>query len=716
MSLRTSNLTLCLSILLLLITSHTVSAQRVPIGVDQELNFVKGHPAVANQVIVKFRSTLSSTRLRSIKQSLDVTTDVPVGGTGTRLLYSKSKDASSLLVELSGDPDVVFAEPNYLAYGGVDPNDTLYNSLYGLKNTGQTIFAIRGTFDADIDADEAWNFGTGTREYVVGVIDSGIDYNHPDLAANVWSAPAGFTVNIGGISITCPAGSHGFNAITSTCDPMDDHNHGTHVSGTVGAVGNNGVGVAGVNWTTSIMAAKWLNASNVGSIAHALNAIEFTIQAKQAFGAGANVRVLNNSWFSNAFSTAIGDQITRAHAAGMLFVALAGNNATDNDVTPRSPSGHKVPNVIGVLATNNSDFKWSASNWGKTTVHIGAPGEAILSTVRNNQYNFFSGTSMATPHVAGAAALLLSRCPLTIAGVKGVILTTADSPFGLANLSTTGGRLNVNNAMQVCIANPNVVEEARFFVRQHYVDFLDREPDKSGMAFWVNEITSCGGDSQCIEVKRINVSAAFFLSIEFQETGYYVYRLYKAAFGNIPEGSVPVRLSEFSPDRQRVGLNVVVGATGWEQQLENNKSSFATEFVSRTRFLNSHATSQSPATFVNTLFANAGVVPTDDERNQAIAEFAGAANISDANARGRALRRVADNGVLKQQELNRAFVLSQYFGYLLRNPYDAPEPTLDFSGYNFWLNKLNQFGGNFVNAEMVKAFILSGEFRNRFGP
>jgi len=252
-------------------------------------------------------------------------------------------------------------------------------------------------------------------------------------------------------------------------------------------------------------------------------------------------------------------------------------------------------------------------------------------------------------------------------------------------------------------------------VFQHYVDFLNREPDISGFDFWTNQITSCGSDTQCVEIRRINVSAAFFLSIEFQETGYLVYRMYKVGF-NPPGIPVPVRYGEFLSDTQRIGQGVVVNVGDWQTQLENNKRAFAAEFVLRLRFTQDHPTSRTPAQFVDKLYANAGVTPTAMERTSAINEFGSVTNTVDQGARARVLRLVAENSTLKQQELNKAFVLMQYFGYLRRNPFDPPEPTLDFQGYNFWLNKLNQFNGNFVNAEMVKAFIISGEYRQRFGP
>jgi len=285
------------------------------------------------------------------------------------------------------------------------------------------------------------------------------------------------------------------------------------------------------------------------------------------------------------------------------------------------------------------------------------------------------------------------------------------SGASLGLLTTTTITITDNDAATT--ANP--IDTANFFVRQHYIDFLNREPDVTGLAFWTNQITSCGSDAACIEIKRINVSAAFFLSIEFQETGYLVYRFYKAGHATIGM-PVPVRYAEFIADTQQIGQGVVIGQPGANQKLEANKQTFALDFVLRLRFLQDHPTSDTPAAFVDEMYLNAGVTPSGTERTAAINEFGGAPNTVDTAARARALRRVADNSTLKQQELNKAFVLMEYFGYLRRNPFDPPEPTLNYDGYNFWLNKLNEFNGNFVNADMVKAFIVSGEYRHRFGP
>ena len=255
-----------------------------------------------------------------------------------------------------------------------------------------------------------------------------------------------------------------------------------------------------------------------------------------------------------------------------------------------------------------------------------------------------------------------------------------------------------------------------YFVRQHYVDFLNREPDSSGLAFWTGELNSCGTNVQCAEVKRINVSAAFFLSIEFQETGYLVYRTYKSAYGDATSsnvaGTVPViRLREFLADTQQIGQGVVVNVGDWQAQLEANKNSYVLDFVGRQRFLDAFPATMTGAEFVAKLDQNAGQVLSSAEKAQLVSSLG--PTPADASKRAAALRQVAENVSLRQREFNRAFVLMEYFGYLRRNPDDAPDA--DFGGWKFWLDKLNQFNGDYVQAEMVKAFISSDEYRRRFG-
>ena len=291
-----------------------------------------------------------------------------------------------------------------------------------------------------------------------------------------------------------------------------------------------------------------------------------------------------------------------------------------------------------------------------------------------------------------------------------------------------GTTLGVNQTATLTITSDDVISgpspvraesfNAGFFVRQQYLDFLSREPDTSGFQFWVNEINQCGANAACAEVKRINVSAAFFLSIEFQETGFLAYRMYKAAYGDATSPGVPgtvpvIRLQEFLPDTQRIGRGVVVNTPNWEQFLEANKQAYALEFVLRPRFITEYPLSMTPAQFVDKLNQNAGFVLTPAQRDALVTQLNTSADAS--AARASVLRQVADNAALRQAELNRAFVLMQYFGYLRRNPDDAPEPGLNYGGWRFWLDKLNEANGDPVRAEMVKAFLTSFEYINRFG-
>jgi subtilisin family serine protease len=312
-----------------------------------------------------------------------------------------------------------------------------------------------GTANADIHATSAWGVATGSRANVVAVVDTGVDYTHSDLAANIWSAPIAFTVTVGGATIACAAGTHGFNAIAKSCDPRDDNNHGTHVSGTIGSVGNNALGVTGVNWTASMMGAKFLDSTGSGTTADAINAIEFTIQAKNAFAstAGANVRVLSNSWGGSGFSQALLDEINKANANGMLFVAAAGNSSSNNDLAMTYPASYQASNVLAIAATDNTDQLASFSNFG-SSVQLAAPGVNILSTTIGNTYQYFSGTSMATPHVSGAAALILSKCALDTVALKTTLINNVDVIPALAGWVGTSGRLNVDKALRSCASAP----------------------------------------------------------------------------------------------------------------------------------------------------------------------------------------------------------------------------------------------------------------------
>ncbi|HYW70147.1 MAG TPA: Calx-beta domain-containing protein, partial [Pyrinomonadaceae bacterium] len=273
---------------------------------------------------------------------------------------------------------------------------------------------------------------------------------------------------------------------------------------------------------------------------------------------------------------------------------------------------------------------------------------------------------------------------------------------------------------------PNPIDDPRSFVQFHYFDFLGRFPDSSGWDFWTNEITSCGSDQTCINAKRVNVSGAFFLSTEFQQTGYEVERIYKVSYGDASATStfngshqlkVPViRFAEFMSGKEAIGRGVIIGQAGALDLLENNKQDFVRALVRTQRFFDAFPNTLTPAQFVDQLNQNAGNVLTPSERTDAINLFVGTPDSSDIRVRRHALLAVADAPGLISAETNRAFVLTQYYGYLRRNPDDPPDKPGDYTGYDFWLSKLNQFNGDFVGAQMVQAFLNAGEYRQRFGP
>ena len=358
-----------------------------------------------------------------------------------------SKEA---IKRLQNHAAIEYVEPDYRVSIASVPNDPDFSSLWGLHNEGQT----GGVADADIDAVEAWSISTGSREVVVGVIDTGVDYSHEDLADNAWINPG----EIPGDGIDNDGNGyiddvHGINAITDSGDPMDDQGHGTHVSGTIGASGNNGTGVVGVNHEVSIAGCKFLSADGTGSTSDAIKCIDYMVDLKNQ---GVNVRVLNNSWGGGGFSQALADAITASEQADILFVAAAGNDAVDNDQNPHYPSNYEHDSVLSVASTDNRDNMSSFSQWGLTSVDLGAPGSAILSTVPGNGYASYSGTSMATPHVAGAAALVLSINPdLSALELKELLMNSGDQNEALQGKTVSGNRLNVNQALEQADPTPS---------------------------------------------------------------------------------------------------------------------------------------------------------------------------------------------------------------------------------------------------------------------
>jgi subtilisin family serine protease len=336
------------------------------------------------------------------------------------------------------------------------PNDPYFSLQWGDSNAGQLIPGqeseerlgpeAKGTPGADDRALEAWGLTTGSGSIVIGETDTGVDYTHPDLAANIWSNPGG----VGG----CAAGTHGYDVLAHSCEPMDDDitygGHGTHVAGIMGAVGNNGVGVAGMNWQTTILPVKWLSsAEGANSTENLIEALQWVVAAKQA---GVNVRVVNDSatFRGTAYSQALSNEIDTLGANNILFVTAAGNTGDNNDEEKvrRYPCGYDRPTEICVTATDNNDKLPSWANYGPHTVDLAAPGVSVYSTLRGGKYGYLSGGSMAAAQVSGAAALILSAQPsLSATQLKTAILEHVDVLPSLAGKVRTGGRLDVAKAL-----------------------------------------------------------------------------------------------------------------------------------------------------------------------------------------------------------------------------------------------------------------------------
>lgn len=407
------------------------------------------HPTLMNELL-----ELGGRTVRPIKVSF---------GDFYVVAFSKEQKFSDLKALLEENPSIEYAEPNYI-YKIVRPvrdtlltslknlgspsnmslDDPLFSSLWGLNNTGSNDPKTRGGIaGADIEALKAWDIHRGDKNIKIAVIDTGIDYNHPDLKGQIWTNEAelngkegvdddgnGFVDDI-----------HGYDFANNDGDPMDGHGHGTHTSGTIGAVHNNQVGIAGVMATATIVGIKFLTDQGSGSTETAIKAIDYATKL--------GVDIMSNSWGGGGHSEALKEAIERASQEGIIFTAAAGNDAANNDATPHYPSNYKVPNVISVAATTSKDELAPFSSYGRETVHVAAPGQNINSTISNNKYAVWSGTSMATPHVTGALGLLLSKeGRFTHEQLKARLLETTDPVVSLRGRVVSGsGRLNAFNLL-----------------------------------------------------------------------------------------------------------------------------------------------------------------------------------------------------------------------------------------------------------------------------
>jgi subtilisin family serine protease len=360
-----------------------------------------------------------------------------LGLEGQELVRSFGSSFDTVEQWFSHDSHVVSFEQDAVRQVQAASNDPLMSQLWAMSK---------------IDAQDAWSLttgATGANRVVVAVIDTGVDYTHPDLASNIWTN----TGEIAGNGIDDDHDGfvddlHGYNFVSNNGTPMDDNGHGTHVSGTIAAVGNNGVGVAGVNWSASIMPLKFLDSTGSGYLSDAVRAINYVTMERTQHGV--NVRVINASWGGGGFSASMQTAIQAAGDAGIMFVAAAGNSGTNNDTSAQYPANYTSPNVISVAASDQNDKLASFSCYGATTVDLAAPGVSIYSTVPNNRYAVYSGTSMATPQVSGVAALAWAYNPnATVAEVRNAILQGVDQISSLSGKVASGGRLNAYHTLQL---------------------------------------------------------------------------------------------------------------------------------------------------------------------------------------------------------------------------------------------------------------------------
>lgn len=663
----------------------------------------------------------------------------------------------------------------------------------------------------NVNAPAVWTLGFTGQGMVIANEDTGMRWTHSALKPKYrgWDgANADHNFNWHD-SIHSGGGTCGAN----TTAPCDDQGHGTHTTGTT--VGDDGSG----NQIGVAPGAKWIGCRNMdqgnGTPATYTECFQFFIAPTDLAGNNANPvlrpHVINNSWGCPASEgcTTRGELetiINNTQAAGIFVVSSAGNSGPACSTVDSPPGIYNATFTIGAIDISNILAGFSSR--GPSTFYtpnllkpnISAPGVNVRSTTRTSDTSFgnLSGTSMASPHVAGVVALLWSARPLllrNIAATKTLLQNTANPAVTLVTPQTCGGTASTqipNNsfgygrvdalaalnaaptaaparvsgsvtdlngapiagvvvkltggytrkaitdnagnyhfdnvtadhfytvtperanyhfspkdrsfslagdktdatftATPEAVITTNPLDTAEYFVRQHYLDFLNREPDESGFNFWSDQILECGADVDCIERRRINVSAAYFLSIEFQQSGGFVDALYRASYGRRPF------YAEFIPDAGVVGQGVVVGNQNWAEQLETNKQAFVEAWMQRAEFRAAYD-GRSNSDYVDALLEH--TVGFSGNRAELVI------GLDDQTlTRAAVLRRIAENEGFVKAKSNQMFVMMEYFGYLRRDP--------DTEGYDFWLKKLNEFGGNFEQAEMVKSFIVSGEYRNRF--
>jgi len=428
------NYLLCLSVLTILSFNNIVLAQEAE--------------AVPGEYLVKLKPNFSTFNFnaKALSSHLGAYIKSTLPAANVLVVQRASIETQkSAIKELSSNPLVEYVEPNIIYHTLKTPNDPNFSQQWGLKNTG-----IKN--GVDIDIDKAWDIETGSGEVIVAIIDSGIDYNNPDLKDNLWTndlelhGKSGFDDDNNGYIDDIYGVNPTGEGVAS--NPYDDNGHGTHCAGTIGATGDNGQGISGINWKVKIMGLKFLKSNGEGTLEAAVKAIDYAINK--------GAKVLSNSWGAYTSSQALQEAIERANKAGAIFVAAAGNDGTNNDEKPMFPASHNIPNVVSVAAINTNGNYAGFSNWGVKTVHIGAPGVGVFGFWKGGETKSPSGTSMAAPFVSGVAALVLSHEPqLKNSELKERLIKTSKPIASMRGRSISGGMINAYYALSNQLAPPD---------------------------------------------------------------------------------------------------------------------------------------------------------------------------------------------------------------------------------------------------------------------
>ncbi len=416
--------------------------------------------AVPGEYLVKLKGPIINVTSGTFAPEMNSMIKSVIPGRNILVVQRPKIELSSYAISaLKQNKNVLLVEPNYIYRMNAVPNDPDYSKLWGLKNVGQTDGVQNGTEGVDINVEKAWDLTTGSSDVLVAVIDTGIDYNHPDLKENVWSNSAELVgqpgVDDDGNGFIDDIHGYDFSSETGDGDPLDDHGHGSHCSGTIGAKGGDSAGIVGVNWNVKIIGVKFLNGDGSGTLEGAIKAIDYAVKM--------NAKVLSNSWGGGGESLLLKEAIERSNAAGTVFVAAAGNNASNNDTIPGYPASYDVANIISVAAIDNKGDLANFSNYGKRSVHVAAPGVKVFSSLNDGKYDSWSGTSMATPHVSGVAALLLAYdTALTAADVKNRIVNTARPLSTIKRRVLSGGIVDAYAALMNQAPQPDPNDPANW--------------------------------------------------------------------------------------------------------------------------------------------------------------------------------------------------------------------------------------------------------------